>query len=326
MPRELVYDQDSIIVVSENNGDIIHTQAFTAFLAETKIGTRVCRRNDPETKGKIEASVKFVKGNFMENRYYTGNRQWNEMFEQWLERTGNGRAHGVTKRKPSEMFLEEREHLLPLYGDAPADAVEYMERNVRPDNTVLYLSNRYSVPLGTYGRDKTVCLSVKEDKLYITNCVGDPITTHEISKERGRLVKLESHRRDRGRHVDELLNKTVALLGEEFREYLSVLCERKPRYVKEQLGLVVKACEAYGRECVMAAMRYCQELELYSAVDLNDAAGVIGERAPAPMPPARLPVQDERYHVNVQKRALSVYAQVAGTDSLRESVREGGAA
>jgi transposase len=77
MPRELVYDQDSIIVASENNGDIIHTQAFTSFLEETKIGTRVCRKNDPETKGKIEASVKFVKGNFMENRYYMGHSQWN---------------------------------------------------------------------------------------------------------------------------------------------------------------------------------------------------------------------------------------------------------
>jgi len=53
MPREMVYDQDSIIVVSENSGDIIHTKAFSAFLEETKIGTRVCRRSDPESKGKI---------------------------------------------------------------------------------------------------------------------------------------------------------------------------------------------------------------------------------------------------------------------------------
>jgi transposase len=90
MPRELAYDQDSIIVAGENNGDIIHTQAFTAFLSETKIGVRVCRRSDPESKGKIEATVKFVKGNFMENRYYTGYHQWNESFEEWLERRGMG--------------------------------------------------------------------------------------------------------------------------------------------------------------------------------------------------------------------------------------------
>jgi hypothetical protein len=217
------------------------------------------------------------------------------------------------------MFLEEQEHLLPLYGHAPVDAVDYMERNIRPDNTVLYLSNRYSVPLGTYGREKMVLLSVKEDKLHIMNRIGELITTHDINRERGKLVKHDSHGRDRHRRADDLLNQTVALLGEEFREYLTVLCDRKPRYVKEQLGLVVNACRTYGREHVIAAMKYCRELELYSAVDLNDAVGAMYVQEPVPLFPERLPVEDERYHVTVQKRALSVYAEVAGTDSVRES-------
>jgi len=92
MPQQLVYDQDSIIVVSDNGGDIIHTQAFAAFLAETKLDVRVCRKSDPESKGMIEAKVKFVKGNFMENRLYMGIELWNQSFEDWLERTGNGQG------------------------------------------------------------------------------------------------------------------------------------------------------------------------------------------------------------------------------------------
>jgi len=322
MPKELVYDQDSVIVVSENKGDIVHTQAFTAFLSETKIGTRVCRKNDPETKGQIEAAVKYVKGNFMENRYYAGIDIWNQWFEQWLERTGNGRAHGTTKRKPAEMFLEEQEYLTPLFGRAPDNATADMGRAVRLDNTILYLSNRYSLPLGTYGREKTVVLSVEGEKLLITDRTGDLIATHDISAEKGKLIKLDSHRRDRSGRIEEQLNKTVALLGEEFREYLTALCETKPRYVKEQLGFVVNACEAYGRERVVAAMSYCREMGLYSAVDLQDAAGVRGVPE-LPTTPERLPVEDERYHVNVQKRALSVYAEVADRDSLRGFAREG---
>jgi len=53
-------------------------------------------------------------------------------------------------------------------------------------------------------------------------------------------------------------------------------------------------------------------------VDLNDAASAMGGQTPAPMPPARLPVEDERYHVSVQKRALSVYVEVASADSLAQ--------
>ena len=319
MPRELVYDQDSIMVVSENSGDIIHTQAFSSFLSETKIGTRVCRRSDPETKGLIEATVKFVKGNFIENRVYMGISTWNESFEEWLDRTGNGRTHWTTKRKPCEMFKEEQEHLLPLYGDAPRISMESIERAVRQDNTILYLSNRYSVPLGTYGRLKTVSLIVHEGELEIIDQVGDTIAKHAISLEKGKLIKLCGHRRDRDGRAHELINETVGLLGEEFREYLTALCEARPRYVKEQLGLVVSACETYGRERVIAAMGYCREIALYSAVDLKDAAGAASETE-APALPFQMPVQDERYQVKVQKRALSIYADVAGADSVREGV------
>jgi len=309
MPKQLVYDQDSIIVVSENGGDIIHTQAFTTFLAEVKIEIRCCRKSDPETKGLIEASVKFVKGNFMENRLYTGIDAWNHAFEEWLARVSK-RKHGTTKRRPAEMFSEEQEYLLPLYGKAPVNIEEDMDRVVRRDNTVWYKSNRYSVPFGTYNKSKEVFLSVDGNKLHIITRAGDTLATHEINEEKGRLIKQEGHGQNKGERNKKLCEKAILILGEEFREYLEMICERKPRYVKDQLEIVLTACETYSREKVLAAMRYCQSLELYSANDLRDAAGATGvERAQAP--PGQLPINDERCHIAVEKRALSAYADVA---------------
>jgi transposase len=310
-PRQLVYDQDSILVVSENAGDIIHTQAFAAFLSESKLNVRVCRKADPETKGLVESSVKFIKGNFMENRLFMDIDIWNEAFGEWLVRTGNGKKHGTTKRKPAEMFAEEQEHLLPLFGVTPAKLEEGMDRMVRPDNTILYLSNRYSLPLGTYGKLKVVYLSVEGDALHIVDKTGDTLTAHQICGEKGKLIKLDSHRRDKVSRIRERRDKTVALLGEEFREYLSIVCEEKPRYVKEQLDLVVRACESYGRERVLEAVRYCQGLALYSANDLGDAVRSMYGEPSSPPQPERLPVKEDRYHIPVQKRPLSVYTEVA---------------
>jgi transposase len=316
MPRQLVYDQDSIIVVSENGGDIIHTQGFAAFLAETKLDVRVCRKSDPQSKGVVEASVKFVKGNFMENRYYMALDIWNQSFEDWLDRTGNGQKHGTTKRKPKDMFVEEQEHLLPLFGIAPREVDDDMKRNVRADNTIVYLSNRYSVPLGTYRSARTVYLAVEGDHLRIMDAVGDMIAEHKISTEKGKLIKLPAHRRDRESKTKEKLEKTVALLGEEFRGYLSTLCEEKPRYVREQLDLVVMACESYGREHVLEAVQYCQSLALFSANDLNDAVrAMYGQPEQTPQA-SRIPAPDERYHIPVQKRPLSVYADVAAGNGV----------
>ena len=315
-PRQLVYDQDSLIVVSENSGDIIHTQAFSAFLAETKLAVRVCRKADPESKGLIESSVKFVKGNFMANRFYMGIDLWNQSFEDWLERTGNGQKHGTTKRKPTEMFMEEQEHLLPLFGIAPAEAPEDMGRTVKQDNTVAYRSNRYSVPLGTYGKIETVYLLVNGEKLHIMDAAGEDLAIHNVSHEKGKLVKLPGHSRDKKKKTKEILDKTVALLGIEFQGYLSKLCEEKPRYVREQLGLVILVCESYGRERALEAIRYCESLSLYSANDLNDAArSKFGQPESLPQP-SRLPVEDERYHIPVQKRELSVYAGIAAESGV----------
>ena len=318
MPQQLVYDQDSIIVVSENSGDIIHTQAFAAFLSESKLELRVCRKSDPESKGKIEASVKFVKGNFMENRLYMGLDIWNDSFEKWLVRTGNGKQNGTTKRKPVVMFAEEQEHLLPLYGVAPAEIAEEMNRNVRPDNTVWYKSNRYSVPYGTYAKIKEVFLDVEGNKLHILDQVGDVIATQDIYDGKGKLIRLESHRRNKTDKINTLRENAIALLGEEFREYLEILCEKKPRYVRDQLNLVVSACKTFGRETVIAAMSYCQDLDLYSANDLRDAAESMGVQTPEQSFLNRLPVEDERYHIPVQKRPLSVYADVAARNGVEQ--------
>ena len=58
-------------------------------------------------------------------------------------------------------------------------------------------------------------------------------------------------------------------------------------------------------------MSYCQSLELYSANDLYSASEMMNCNAPVQVQPNRLPVENERYHIPVQARPLSVYADVA---------------
>lgn len=310
MPRQLVYDQDSILVVSENNGDIVHTHAFAAFLQETHLQTLVCRKSDPETKGKIESVVRFIKGNFMENRLFMDLDIWNRSFEEWLERTGNGNVHGTRKRKPSELFAEEQTYLLPLFGAPPRKSDEILSRTVRKDNTILFCSNRYSLPLDTFNTHKTVNVEVSDERIKICTVTSDLLAEHPLCREKGKLIKSDSHRHERDKKVQERLDKTVSLLGEEFREYLGFLCMSKPRYVKEQLALAVKTCESYGRETTLKAVEFCTEQELWNASDLANAAASLFDRTP-PITPARLPVNDEKYHINVQVRPLSVYAEAA---------------
>lgn len=98
IPYELAYDQDSLLVVSENAGDLILTSEFQTYRDERKLQLFVCRRADPKSKGRIENVVGFVKKNFAENRVFQHIDKWNEDCLSWLDRTGNGNVHNTTKK------------------------------------------------------------------------------------------------------------------------------------------------------------------------------------------------------------------------------------
>ncbi|WP_449366252.1 DDE-type integrase/transposase/recombinase, partial [Virgibacillus sediminis] len=57
--EEIVYDQDKLMTVSENGGDLILTEEFQAYKQNRDFRVYLCRKADPESKGKIENVVKF---------------------------------------------------------------------------------------------------------------------------------------------------------------------------------------------------------------------------------------------------------------------------
>ena len=54
--------------MAENEGDILLTEEFQQFVNEIKFEVKLCRKADPESKGKVENVVKFIKKNFISNR------------------------------------------------------------------------------------------------------------------------------------------------------------------------------------------------------------------------------------------------------------------
>ena len=50
-PRELVYDQDKVLLANENKGDVVLTEGSRAYCQSRPFKVRFCRKNDPENKG-----------------------------------------------------------------------------------------------------------------------------------------------------------------------------------------------------------------------------------------------------------------------------------
>jgi len=113
-PEELVIDQDRLMVVSENAGDIVCTEDFKHFIEEQEFGLWVCRKADPESKGKIENLVKFTKGNFLSTRDFEAVEEANAGVLHWLPRRANGKISQATRQIPAVLIEQERAHLRPL--------------------------------------------------------------------------------------------------------------------------------------------------------------------------------------------------------------------
>ena len=61
-----------------------------------------CRKADPQSKGKVENVVKYVKNNFLYGRPWYDLQTLQAQGMAWLQRTGNAMPHSTTRKIPLE--------------------------------------------------------------------------------------------------------------------------------------------------------------------------------------------------------------------------------
>lgn len=276
-PEEAVYDQDHLILVSENHGELIFTKDFAAYLQKRRFRIRMCRKADPESKGKIEKVVDFVKDNFASNRTFHDIDRWNEDCLKWLKRRGNGKEHATTRKIPAQVFAEERKYLTPvtdkIIQKSSGISITYQ---VRKDNTVPIKGNRYTVPTGTYkGPDTYVGVRRLGNMHLIIYDLsnGEELARHDIPETRGNLVANTNHRRNKSMKVASLIKSVAGKLPDAAKalQFLEGINAEKPRYIRDQLLLIDTAITGISSITAEKALDYCLKYKLFSAVDFRDA-------------------------------------------------------
>jgi len=272
IPEEIVYDQDKVFMVSENGGDLILTDTFRAYTREQSFSLYFCRKADPETKGKVENVVRYVKRNFLYNRTFHNIEMLNDEALGWLGRTANALPHGVTKKEPFCEHVIEQPLLTPYKPCAPQPAVLDLYA-VRKDNSIPYKGNFYSLPLGTYkGKGSQVALHLEAGELVI--CLPEDkteICRHIIPVGRGQKVKNTDHSRDKTGSIAEKITNTARLFAQEEMalSWMEMLRKEKPRYIRDQLKMIEKAIEGVDPQKVELTLKYCLEKAICSASDFK---------------------------------------------------------
>jgi len=81
MPQECVYDQTKLVVIHEIFRELELNQRFHQYATGAGFHIRACEGYDPESKGKVESGVKYVKQNGLYGETFNDWKAWKRM---WL--------------------------------------------------------------------------------------------------------------------------------------------------------------------------------------------------------------------------------------------------
>lgn len=259
VPHDIIYDQDKVLISDENMGDYILTGHFRRLVAECGFKAIFCRKSDPESKGKVENVVKYVKNNFLAGYEFKGTGTLNRDCMRWLETTANGQPHAVTGMTPSAMYeQEEKALMLPYNGVPTAPKQELPTYMLRKDNTISYRGNYYAVPLGSYkGRGSSVRVLEKEGMLEIYSTeTGKLLMSHPLSHEKGKLISNTSCRRNPDQRIETLEHEIRAWFSDDASviSYLSAVRTAFPRNIRDNYAAISKETGNISREAMKKAM------------------------------------------------------------------------
>ncbi len=317
IPEELVIDQDKVMVVSENHGDIIYTRDFLYFKEEMGMKVWVCRKADPESKGKVEAVVKYVKHNFLSTRDFTTLEEAQESVLKWLFRRANGKISQATKRIPGEVIEEERGYLQPIRNSIyrKESLVGREERTADENCRISVDASHYTVP--ELYKNKKVEIYKAASRLYIFDrYTGEQITEHALAFIPGSVVRNKDHYRKNGKRTVamkvEVLNQFAL---DTWKQFVLENFKTFQRYVRDQC---LEAQRRFGEDVDLAyldrALGFCLEHKTYSMANLYDTyryyKGLSENKEDdilEKMGPQLKEVSRYRREIRVSKRDLGVY-------------------
>jgi transposase len=208
-----LYDNMKVVVTGYDGDQPLYNTRFLAFATHYGFQPWACRPHRPQTKGKVERPFQYVEGNLLNGRTFTSLDHLNETAMRWLAEVADVHIHRETKRRPIDLYEEERAHLLPLPAQ-PYDTARVLYRTVDPEGHVVWLQNYYSVPWQRIG--ELLPVRVTENELIVYGPDVKEIARHELfaSGITGRKRSLPAHSPGRDlQQKRELLKQRFAEFG-----------------------------------------------------------------------------------------------------------------
>jgi transposase len=292
-PRTLIFDNLKAAVLNGSGRSACFHPEFLALCGYFCLQPVACARRDPESKGVVEGSVRYVKHNALAGRAdeLTRFEDYLSLAPYWRDQVANLRTHESTRQRPLDRFQQERALLRPLPA-IPFDSDEVVPAIVSPHARIAFDGNRYSVPPQFVRRPIT--LRGNRDELRLLH-EGQVVAQHVRCYERGQLLVLPEHRLAaltlRQRPAQQALEQEFDSWGPEARAFHLGL-NSSPVKTSVHVRRLLSLAQLYGRTEVLAAVARALELATYDAAYVENL--LLAERRRRQLPTPTLPTPKRR--------------------------------
>lgn len=315
-PRRIIFDNLKAAVVNGSGRNACLHPEFLALCGHFCLEPIACQRRDPESKGMVEASVRYVKHNALQGRadQLTCWDDYRQLAITWRDEVANVRLHQRTRQRPLDRFGQERLHLRAL-PQVRLDTDEIVPALVTSHARIKFDGNRYSVPPEFVRKPVTIRAHATQVRVIYQ---GREIASHPRSYARGELISKTEHqlqalqmrKRTRAHHLESEFDA----LGEAAREFHLKLQSRPVKtthHLRRLLGLV----RLYGRQEVLQAIARANEFQTYDAAYVESLLLQQRRRQQLPSPmPLRPKRQELLEGMDLEEPDLATYDQLFGSN------------
>jgi hypothetical protein len=142
-----LYDRTKLVVLgADAHGAPLWNERFLDLALRLGIEATLCHAYRPQSKGRVESGIKYVKGNFWPGIQFTDLEDLNRQARAWCDTIANVRLHGTTCERPLDRWQAEREVLRSLPAQERLQLFLQEERTVGRDGYVQWEGTWYGLP------------------------------------------------------------------------------------------------------------------------------------------------------------------------------------
>jgi transposase len=261
VPREVVFDNAKTVVAERVGGVVRYNEDLLRMAATYGFQPKACWVNDPESKGKVESTIGYIKRGFYYGRDFAGPADLNVQALQWCNEVANRKVHATTGEVPFDRLEQERAYLKPLNVTDPLFIIE--ERRATKTQLISVEGNQYSVP--PIFAQRKVRYRRFDDRIELLHD-DEVVDTIPLMSGRG-------HRRIEDRHYPAHMQKPerarhplqagFEALAPSAKEYLRGLSQHGPGNLREQMEQIVALAECYSVDALEQAMQRSVEFQVF---------------------------------------------------------------